>query len=63
LCWRYGWPVSRGVAAGYLAGAWLATSATVMMWQLTSIALAAVLFHVGEIAPLVLAWRDYRDQR
>jgi hypothetical protein len=51
------------VAAGYLAGAWLATSATVMMWQLTSIALAAVLFHVGEIAPLVLAWRDYRDQR
>jgi hypothetical protein len=62
LWWRFGWPLSLGTAAGYLAGAWLATGAAMMIWQLTLIAQAALLFHVGEIALLVLAWRDYRDR-
>jgi len=60
LWWRFRWPVSTGVAAGYLAGAWLAAGAATMIWQLTHLAQAAVLFHVGEIALLLLAWRDNR---
>jgi hypothetical protein len=62
LWWRFGWPLSSGLAAGYLAGAWLAAGTAMMIWQLTCIAHAAVLFHVGEVALLVLAWRDYRDR-
>jgi hypothetical protein len=61
LWWRFRWPVSIRLAAGYLAGAWLVTGATIMIWQLTTIAAAAVVFHVGEVTLLVLAWRDYRD--
>jgi hypothetical protein len=62
LWWRFGWPLSHGMAAGYLAGAWLAAGAAMMIWQLTLIAPAALLFHVGEFALLVLAWRDYRER-
>ena len=61
LWWRFQWPLSTGTAVGYLSGAWLASGAAVMIWQLTFIAQAALLFHVGEIALLVLAWGDYRD--
>jgi hypothetical protein len=61
LWWRFRWPVSTKLALGYVAGAWLVTGATMMIWQLTAIAAAAVAFHVGEVTLLVLAWRDYRD--
>ncbi len=60
LWWRFRWPVSTGVAAGYLAGAWLATGAAMMIWQLTLIAGAAVMFHLGELTLLGLAWWDHR---
>ncbi len=39
-------------------GVWLGMAATVLIWQLTFIALAAITFHVGEGLLLVLAWRD-----
>lgn len=58
LWWRFRWPVSSKVAGGYLVGTWLAAGATTMIWQLTHVAPAAALFHVGEIALLLLAWRD-----
>jgi hypothetical protein len=60
LWWRFRWPVSTGVAAGYLMGACLVTGATMMIWQLTYIAASAAAFHIGELTLLVLAWRDHR---
>jgi hypothetical protein len=61
LWWRFRWPVPTGLAAGYLGGAWLITGATIMIWQLSAIAAAAVTFHAAEITLLVLAWRDRRE--
>lgn len=61
LWWRFRWPVGIGLGAGYLVGAWLITGATIMIWQLTAIAAAAVAFHLGEITLLVLAWHDHRQ--
>jgi hypothetical protein len=58
LLWRFGRPVSRHMAGVYLAGAWLAAGASMLIWQLTLIPLAALTFHAGELALLVAAWRD-----
>jgi hypothetical protein len=63
LWWRFRWEIPGGLATGYLAGAWLITGATVMIWQLTAIGAAAVAFHMGEITLLLLAWRDHRQGR
>jgi hypothetical protein len=58
LLWRFGHPLSQRMAAAYLVGAWLATGASMMVWQLTLIPLAALTFHLGEITMLLTAWRD-----
>ncbi|MGQ0619248.1 MAG: hypothetical protein ACT4QA_04900 [Panacagrimonas sp.] len=58
LWWRFGKPIPSATAAVYLAGTWLATAATVLIWNLSDIALAAGAFHLGEIAVLLVAWRD-----
>ncbi|MGQ0700933.1 MAG: hypothetical protein ACT4PZ_22165 [Panacagrimonas sp.] len=58
LWWRFGKPIPSTTAAVYLVGTWLATAATVLIWNLSDIALAAGAFHLGEIAVLLVAWRD-----
>lgn len=60
LLWRFGQPLPRRFALGYSAGAWLAVGACTLVWQLTFIAAAAVVFHVGELTMLIVAWRDHR---
>jgi hypothetical protein len=59
LLWRFGRPLSNGLAGAYLAGAWAAAGASMMIWQLGFIPSAAVLFHLGELTLLVAAWRDH----
>jgi hypothetical protein len=56
--WRMAWPISGPVAALYVIGAWLLAGSTMMIWQLSSIGLAALLFHVAAAAMLLVAWRE-----
>ena len=58
VVWRLRRPASVPLALGYLAGVWAMAAATASIWQLTTIAAAAALFHAGEFALLLLAWRD-----
>ena len=60
LLWRFGLSTPQGVAVAYLIGIWLMAGATMLVWQLTLIPVAAVGFHVGELALLLVALRDYR---
>jgi len=56
--WRYGWPIAAPVALGHAACiAMLAGSAT-MIWQLTLIPLAALMFHGALLGMLYLGWRE-----
>jgi hypothetical protein len=58
LFWRLGRPTPAPVAGAYLIGTWLVAGASVLIWQLTFIPLAAFAFHAGEFVLLVVAWRD-----
>lgn len=60
LVWRFGWAVSSGLAAGYLISAWIVVGATMLIWQLSFIGAAAILFHCAEFLLLALAWHDSR---
>ena len=63
VVWRFGHPVTRQTAAAYLVGVWLAAAgATMLVWQLTFIPLAALTFHVGEFTLLFAAWRDHQGK-
>ncbi len=61
LAWRFMHPIGRLQAAVYIGGAWLAAGGCMLIWQLTHIPAAAVAFHVGEFAFLLMAWRDWQD--
>jgi hypothetical protein len=63
LLWRFGHPLSQRMAGAYLVGAWLAAGASMLVWQLTLIPLAALVFHLGEITMLLTAWRDRTGRR
>jgi hypothetical protein len=54
---RFGHPVAPRLVAIYLAGAWAMAGASMLVWQLASIPLAALVFHAGESALLLAAWR------
>jgi hypothetical protein len=56
--WRFGWPTSKGVAVVYLCGTSVLAGSTMLIWQLTAIPLAAVLFHVAALSMLVAGWRE-----
>ena len=56
--WRAGWPLPKPVAAGYAAGTWVLTGSTMLIWQLSYIPLAAVLFHAAALGMLVVGWRE-----
>ncbi len=61
LWWRFARPVPTLFAIGYLSGAWAMIAATVLIWQLSSIGAAAIVFHTGELSLLLLAWRDNKS--
>lgn len=56
--WRLGHALPQSTAAAYLVGSWLMAGATMLIWQLSFIALAALVFHVGMFMLLFVAWRD-----
>ena len=58
LLWRFGGPTTPRTASAYLAGAWMLCGASLLIWQLSAIAFAALLFHTGVLLLLVAAWRD-----
>ncbi len=60
MLWRFGYPLSGPLAGAYLAAAWAMSLATMLVWQLTLLVPAALAFHAGAIALLLLAWRDGR---
>lgn len=62
LWWRFARPVPGLFAVGYLLGAWLMVAATALIWQLSTIGAAAIVFHTGELSLLLLAWRDTRSR-
>lgn len=63
LWWRLQWPMTAARAWGYLGTSWTLCAATVLIWQLASVAIAATLFHVALLALLLLAWRDVGARR
>lgn len=58
LLWRFGRPLESAHLMAYLFGAWLTSAATVLIWQLSHIVPAAIVFHAGELLLLLTAWRD-----
>jgi hypothetical protein len=61
LVWRFSHPLPRGLAIAYLLGLWCMAAATGFVWQLAVVPAAAIVFHGGEIALLVTAFRDRRS--
>ncbi len=55
--WRFGQPVLKPVAAGYLMGSWALVGSTMLIWQLTWIPAAAILFHAAGLSMLIVSWR------
>ncbi len=58
LAVRLRWPLPGTWAAGYGVCMALLAASTVLIWQLSWIALAAAVFHLAGFVLLVLAWRD-----
>jgi len=56
--WRLAWPASRTVASLYVIASWVLAGSSVLIWQLSFIAFAALLFHAAALSMLVLAWRE-----
>lgn len=56
--WRFGWRLSKPLSITYLLGSWALAGTTMLIWQLTSIVLAAAAFHTALLAILLAAWRD-----
>ena len=61
VAWRLGYPVSRGVEVGYVAGAAAMVGASVLLWNLAHIGVAALVFHLG--AGLLIAGAFFDDGR
>lgn len=59
LVWRFGRPLSNGLTGAYLAGAWAAAAACMLIWQLEFTGTAVFTFHLGELTLLAAAWRDH----
>ena len=59
VAWRLGKPeLSRTRVASYVGGVWAMALATGLIWQLTAIVPASLLFHAATLTLLVTAWRD-----
>jgi hypothetical protein len=60
LWWRLGRPVSQGAAVVYVGGAALLTGATLLIWQLSHLIAAPVIFHAATLALVVVAANEER---
>jgi hypothetical protein len=58
VSWRFGRPVSKAVAAAYLFGSWILVGSTMLIWQLSWIPAAAILFHAAGLSMLFVSWRE-----
>jgi len=56
--WRFGFATSRPAAAVYVVGCGALAGSTMLIWQLTLIPLAAVLFHLSAVCMLLVGWRE-----
>lgn len=57
--WRLGHgPLGKPIRLSYVASIWLMALAIGMIWQLTFIVGASLLFHAGTLMLLVTTWRD-----
>jgi hypothetical protein len=56
--WRLGWPVSKAGAGAYLGCAWVLSGSTMIIWQLSFIVPAALLFHAAALSLLLVSFRD-----
>jgi hypothetical protein len=63
LLWRFGWPTGKLAALAYAISAALMAGATMLIWQLSFIPLAAALFHIGALVMLLVGWRDQGPAR
>lgn len=51
-------PVSKTAAAGYLACCWALAGSSMLIWQLSYIVPAALMFHAAVLSLLLLSWRE-----
>ncbi len=58
IWWRYSRPLSHGLSSLYLVGATAMVLAAVMVWQLSHLAGASILFHAGIFLLLGCAYLD-----
>ncbi len=58
VVWRFGFPVAKPVAVVYIVGCCVLAGSTTLIWQLTLIPLAAILFHAAALGMLIVGWRD-----
>ena len=58
VLWRCGWVLSTPVGVGYAAGTSVMVGSTMLIWQLSYIPGAALLFHVAALGMLYLGWRE-----
>jgi hypothetical protein len=56
--WRFGRAVSKPVAASYLLGSSVLAGSAMLIWQLSWILLAAILFHAAALSMLLVSWRE-----
>jgi hypothetical protein len=54
VLWRLGWALSVRAAVGYAAGSSLLAGSTMLIWQLTWIVPAALVFHAAALGMLIL---------
>jgi len=56
--WRLAWPVGRTAGALYLVSSWALAGSTMIIWQLSYIVPAALLFHAAALSLLLVSWRE-----
>jgi hypothetical protein len=56
--WRLAWPVAKRAVAAYLLCSWAVAGSTMLIWQLSYIVPAAVLFHAAALSLLWVGWRE-----
>ncbi len=56
--WRLASPAAGKVAAVYVVCSWALAGASALIWQLSYIGWAALLFHLAAVTMLVVGWRE-----
>jgi hypothetical protein len=56
--WRLARPVPRMTGATYLVGSWMLAGSSMLIWTLSYIVPAALLFHAAALSLLWVSWRE-----